>query len=119
MPSVPGSLLDIIDDQAGTVIGGSQLRSRPELPRPMRASRLGSAPRKSSKTRRGSAQSRPITTTLRLLLSVTVGSFGLRAGRAGAQLFVLDQSDRRASIGLRRAALTAGRRPNVTPVPAE
>src|SRR5262249_1920438 len=62
MPSVPGSLLDIITDQAGTGIGGSQLVSRPYMPRLMSASRLGKRPRTRSNTKLGSKQSRPITT---------------------------------------------------------
>src|SRR5437764_3182656 len=50
--------------QAGTVIGGSQLRKVPQAPRSRNRVRFGRRSAYRSKTRVGSAQSRPMTTTL-------------------------------------------------------
>lgn len=48
-------------DQAGTVIGGSQLRRTPQAPRCISDSIAGSSPRQRSNTSCGAAQSRPRT----------------------------------------------------------
>src|SRR5437867_1240529 len=63
MPSCPGSLLRIMQAQAGTVIGGCVLRSGPWHPPSISAFRLGRESRYRSKTRRGAAQSSPMTAT--------------------------------------------------------
>src|SRR5579872_1832456 len=66
MPSSPGSWPVIMQLQAGTVIGGSTLRSGPQVPAPIRRLRFGSCSLQRSKASRGSAQSSPMTATLRL-----------------------------------------------------
>src|SRR5215211_8902775 len=64
MPSSPGSRPVSMQLQAGTVMGGSTLRSGPQVPAPARRRRLGSSSSHRPNTRPGSAQSRPITATL-------------------------------------------------------
>ena len=49
---------------AGTVIGGSQLRKTPHIPRRRRRVRFGSRSANLSNNSEGSAQSRPMTATL-------------------------------------------------------
>src|SRR5579884_1579339 len=63
MPSVPGSLLVIIDIQAGTVMGGVMLFRGPYVPLEMRLLRCGRSPRQASKTNSGGTQSSPMTKT--------------------------------------------------------
>src|SRR5690554_2540140 len=65
MPSVPGSLLDIIEDQAGTVIAGMQDSSSPYTPVRYSSRNVGNSSRYLSKTSSGAAQSSPITMTFR------------------------------------------------------
>src|SRR3954468_24842599 len=64
MPSSPGSRPETMQLQAGTVIGGSTLRSRPQAPRATSPARFGRSSSQRSKTSDGSAQSRPITATV-------------------------------------------------------
>jgi hypothetical protein len=47
--------------QAGTVIGGSELRSEPQVPFSIKAHKFGIASRYRSNTNEGAAQSSPIT----------------------------------------------------------
>ena len=64
MPSSPGSRPVIMQLQAGTVIGGSTLRSGPHVPPShQRVAGSGSSSRQRSNTSFGSAQSRPMTAT--------------------------------------------------------
>ena len=55
---------------AGTVIGGSELRSGPQVPHSIKADRFGIASRYRSNTNRGAAQSSP--TTIMLCLPIRV-----------------------------------------------
>src|SRR6266540_1181897 len=64
MPSSPGSRPVSMQLHAGTVMGGSTLRSGPQVPAWTRLRRLGRSSSHRSNTRPGSAQSRPITATL-------------------------------------------------------
>ncbi len=57
--------LDIMQDQAGTVIGGTTEVSRPETPLAIRPESVGSRSRQRSSTSEGSAQSSPTIITLR------------------------------------------------------
>src|SRR5207248_1127015 len=63
-PNVPGSLLDIIELQAGTVIAGIQLSSLPHTPSSITRLKFGNSSRHCSKTSSGGAQSSPMTRTL-------------------------------------------------------
>src|SRR5258707_1138384 len=61
MPKVPGSLLDIMHDHAGTVIGGVVLFIVVHAPRSISPRRFGNWSRHFPNTNDGSAQSKPIT----------------------------------------------------------
>src|SRR5918994_914835 len=61
MPRVPGLRDEVMLVQAGTVIGGSQLRRTPYVPCSISPPSTGSSSRHRSKTSSGGAQSRPIT----------------------------------------------------------
>src|SRR5512141_1028023 len=63
MPSCPGSWEVIEHIHAGTVMGGVTLFSSPHAPREISDWRLGSSRLYLSKTRLGSAQSRPMIKT--------------------------------------------------------
>src|SRR5215210_2086783 len=56
---------------AGTVIGGSTLRNRPQVPARTSDEMLGSSSSQRSNTSDGSAQSSPMTATLRLIAART------------------------------------------------
>ena len=59
-PRSPGVRLDIMQDQAGTVIGGMTEVRRPDVPRSIRPFSTGSSGRHRSSTSDGSAQSSPM-----------------------------------------------------------
>src|SRR3990167_3037210 len=65
MPSSPGSRLDIMQLQAGTVMGGTTLLSLPQQPCSVRRLSVGSSSRQRSKASSGGTQSSPMTATLR------------------------------------------------------
>src|SRR3990172_4763348 len=65
MPSSPGSRLDIMQLQAGTVMGGTTLLSLPQQPCSVRRLSVGSSSRQRSKASSGGTQSNPMTATLR------------------------------------------------------
>src|ERR1017187_7002624 len=64
MPNSPGEVPVTMTIQAGQVMGGSQLRSRPQMPLSIKLESTGRRGRKRSKTKEGSAQSRPRTAIL-------------------------------------------------------
>ena len=64
-PRSPGVFEDIMQDHAGTVIGGITEVRRPYEPRSMRPEMVGSSSRQRSRTRLGSAQSSPMSMTFR------------------------------------------------------
>src|SRR4029077_3386446 len=64
MPRSPGVRLDIMQDHAGTVIGGVIDRSPPHVPASARRNRFGSSSSQLSNTSDGSAQSNPMIITL-------------------------------------------------------
>src|ERR1035437_1742574 len=61
MPKVPGSLLDIMHDHAGTVMGGVVLFIVVHAPRSINPRKFGNSSRHFPNTNDGSAQSKPIT----------------------------------------------------------
>src|ERR1035441_7534812 len=61
IPKVPGSLLDIMHDHAGTVMGGVVLFIVVHAPRSINSRKFGNWSRHFPNTNDGSAQSRPIT----------------------------------------------------------
>ena len=65
--------LAIMQDHAGTVIGGTIEVSRPETPRSMRLERTGSRSRHRSSTSDGSTQSSPMIIALRATPFATEG----------------------------------------------
>ena len=91
----PGSRPVSMQLQAGTVIGGSTLRSGPQVPRSTSPRMFGSSSSQRSKTSLGSAQSRPITATRRLIA-------GCRPARGSPR------GPRSAASACRRSAATAG-----------
>ncbi len=94
-----------MQDQAGTVIGGTIDVSRPETPRSMRPESTGRRSRQRSSTSEGSAQSRPITITffaawvVIVSASVTSGMVVARGPGAGG----MDGPDPCGAIGTRSA----------------
>ena len=63
MPNSPGSLPLIMQDHAGTVMGGVTLSNFPQTPCSQSERRQGSSSRHWSKTISGAAQSSPMTAT--------------------------------------------------------
>ena len=68
MPSVPGSLLEAMHDQAGTVIGGMELFRWPNVPASISRRTFGRSSMNRSNISEGSAQSRPMTATFSIVL---------------------------------------------------
>jgi hypothetical protein len=64
-PRSPGVFDDIMQDHAGTVIGGMTEVSRPYEPRSINPEMVGSWSRHRSRTSDGSAQSSPMSMTFR------------------------------------------------------
>src|SRR3989304_5354313 len=98
MPSSPGSRLDIMQLQAGTVMGGTTLLSLPHQPCSVRRLSVGSSSRQRSKTSSGGTQSSPMTATLRCLGILLLACHSERSPGTAWGLETQPRAERRISI---------------------